>query len=116
MSRPLPAELEPIVEALPDWLSRNPAHSQRLRQSIGRDRGDKYREYEAAGIPEYWLLDPERQVAEFYRLGENGRYALHQIDSNNRYQTPIIPGFWLQIEWLWQMPPTLDVLRQLELL
>jgi Uma2 family endonuclease len=85
-------------------------------ESIGRDRGDKYREYEAAGIPEYWLLDPERQMAEFYRLGENGRYALHQIDSNNRYQTPTIPGFWLQIEWLWQMPPTLDVLRQLELL
>jgi Uma2 family endonuclease len=83
-------------------------------ESIGRDRGDKYREYEAAGIPEYWLLDPERQVAEFYRLGENDRYALHQPDTNNRYPSPVIPGFWLQVDWLWQTPPALDILRQLQ--
>ena len=25
-------------------------------ESAGRDRGEKYYEYEAAGIPEYWLL------------------------------------------------------------
>ncbi|MEJ7756097.1 MAG: Uma2 family endonuclease [Nocardioidaceae bacterium] len=37
-------------------------------ESIGRDRGEKFVEYEAAGIREYWLIDPERRQAEFYRL------------------------------------------------
>ena len=27
--------------------------------SVGRDRGDKFYEYEAGGVPEYWLLDPQ---------------------------------------------------------
>ena len=31
--------------------------------SLGRDRGDKFAEYEAASIPEYWLIDPVRQQA-----------------------------------------------------
>ena len=31
--------------------------------SLSRDRGYKFAEYEAAGIPEYWLIDPIRQQA-----------------------------------------------------
>lgn len=30
------------------------------------DRGDKFYEYEAGGVPEYWLIDPVREVADFY--------------------------------------------------
>src|SRR5688572_26193368 len=45
-------------------------------ESVGRDRGDKFVEYEQPGISEYWLLDPERQQAEFYELGADGRYRL----------------------------------------
>jgi Uma2 family endonuclease len=26
----------------------------------GRDRGDKFYEYETAGVREYWLIDPQR--------------------------------------------------------
>ena len=33
-----------------------------------RDRIDKFREYELAGVPEYWLIDPLREWAEFYEL------------------------------------------------
>ena len=36
-------------------------------ESIGRDRGDKFQEYEEGGVPEYWLIDPERQQADFYQ-------------------------------------------------
>ena len=28
------------------------------------------------GKKEYWLIDIDRQQAEFYRLGDNGRYDL----------------------------------------
>lgn len=30
-------------------------------ESLARDRGEKYVEYEAAGVREYWLIDPDRQ-------------------------------------------------------
>src|SRR5579883_2063621 len=49
-------------------------------ESVGRDRGEKFVEYEAAGVREYWLIDPERRQAEFYRLGEDGRYRFVAVD------------------------------------
>jgi Uma2 family endonuclease len=87
-------------------------------ESIGRDRGQKFIAYEAAGIPEYWLFDPDREVAEFYRLGPNGRYQLTPVADDGRYSSFVLPGFWLDVNWLWQvpLPPVLDVLRQLKVL
>ncbi len=43
-------------------------------ESIDRDRGAKFSEYEQARVQEYWLIDPIRQQAEFYRLGKDGYY------------------------------------------
>ena len=85
-------------------------------ESLGRDRGDKFAEYEQAGIPEYWLIDPIREQAEFYIL-ENGRYHLADISEGIFYST-ILSGFWLRIDWLWQspVPNTLNVLRELKVL
>ena len=37
-----------------------------------RDRGEKFAEYEAGSVREYWLIDQERKEADFYRLGERG--------------------------------------------
>ncbi|MCD6290192.1 MAG: Uma2 family endonuclease, partial [Anaerolineae bacterium] len=51
-----------------------------LPESVGRDRGEKFYEYEAAGIPEYWLIDPQREVLEAYVLGERDRYRLSFMD------------------------------------
>jgi hypothetical protein len=42
--------------------------------------------------------------AEFYRLAENGHYQLATPDANGRYASTQLPGFWLQIDWLWQEP------------
>lgn len=84
-------------------------------ESVGRDRGQKFYEYEQAGVPEYWLIDPLRKRAEFYRLDNEGWYQLAPVDAGGRYRTPLLPGFWLQVDWLWQepLPAVLDVLRQL---
>ena len=68
--------------------------------SRGIDRGDKYAEYEAAGVTEYWLIDPERRVAEFYRLTD-GRYELAPI-VDGIFRSEVLPGFWLRVEWLWE--------------
>jgi len=86
-------------------------------ESIGRDRGDKFVEYAQGGVPEYWLLDPRTQWAEFYQL-EAGRYRPVLSGAEGVYHSAILPGFWLRVEWLWQdpLPRTLDVLRELGLL
>ncbi len=82
-------------------------------ESMGRDRGEKFYEYAQAGIPEYWLIDPEGEQAEFYVLKRPGRYQVEMAGSEGIYHSSVIPGFWLKIEWLWKTPRVLDVLREL---
>jgi len=72
--------------------------------SIERDRGEKFVEYEAAGIPEYWLLDPLRQEALFYWRGEDNLYHAAPIDPEGIYRSRTLPGFRLDVDWLWQRP------------
>ena len=87
-------------------------------ESGARDRGDKFFEYEAAGIPEYWLLDPIREQAEFYQLDPGGIYRPAALDAQGRYQSVVLPGLWLQVSWLWQtpLPPLLSILKAWELI
>lgn len=78
-------------------------------ESIGRDRGDKFFEYQQAGIPEYWLIDPATRRAEFHQLDAQGVYALIAPDASGIYRSPAVPGFWLDVAWLWLDPmPRLD--------
>ena len=85
-------------------------------ESIGRDRGEKFVEYEAAGIREYWLIDPERKQAEFYRLESDGFYRPADI-SDGVFRSEVLPDFFLRVEWLWkQNLQTLDALRELNLI
>jgi Uma2 family endonuclease len=73
-------------------------------ESIERDRGAKFVEYEAGGVPEYWLIDPQRRWAEFYRLGEQGCYTSAFAGQSGVYRSTELAGFWLCVEWLWQDP------------
>ncbi len=84
-------------------------------ESIGRDRGEKFYEHEQAGIPEYWLLDPQARRAEFYQLDAAGVYQLTAPNQEGIYRSAVVPGFWLRVAWLWQqpLPRVLDVLREL---
>ncbi|MGQ9628681.1 MAG: Uma2 family endonuclease, partial [Anaerolineae bacterium] len=82
------------------------------------DRGEKFAEYELGGVREYWLLDPEGQRADFYKLGEDGRYRLSDPEASGVYRSKALPGFWLRVAWFWQepLPAVLEVLRELELI
>jgi Uma2 family endonuclease len=73
-------------------------------ESRGRDRGEKYYEYEQAGIREYWLIDPLRERAELYRLDENGAYALVPAGEPPRLRSEVLGGFWIDPRWLWSDP------------
>ncbi len=84
-------------------------------ESVGRDRGEKFYEYERAGIPEYWLIDPLREQAEFYQLGVQGRYRMLVPEAERIYRSVVVPGFWLRVVWLWKTPPVLQVLQELKI-
>lgn len=49
---------------------------------LSRDRQvdleDKYRSYEASGVPEYWIVDPENRTVRQHILSD-GRYMLHAL-------------------------------------
>jgi Uma2 family endonuclease len=85
-------------------------------ESIGRDRGEKFVEYEAAGIREYWLIDPERRQAEFYRLNSDGFYQLISTPEGV-FRSEVLPEFFLRVEWFWQETlPTFQALKELNLI
>jgi Uma2 family endonuclease len=79
------------------------------------DRTVKYEEYETAGVPEYWLVDPDRQYAEFYQRDDAGLYRVAFSGSEGVYRSRVLEGFWLQVEWLWTRPPLREVLTRLGL-
>lgn len=72
-------------------------------ESAGRDRGEKFYEYERGGVPEYWLINPLAQRVEWYQT-EGGQYHSVPVDTEHRYHSRVLPGFWLNVDWLWQSP------------
>ena len=84
-------------------------------ESIGRDRGDKFVEYESAGVREYWLIDYERNRAEFYELATDGLYRLAQTDGT--FHSKVLEGFFVREDWFWQENlPTIEALKELKIL
>lgn len=74
---------------------------------------DKFDEYEAGGVLEYWIVDnrPRRQRAQVYRLDAEGQYQPMTVGSDEIFHSGVLPGFWLRLEWLWAEQP--DLLRAL---
>jgi Uma2 family endonuclease len=73
-------------------------------ESVKRDHGEKFEEYELGGVKEYWIIDPLRDETRFYRLNAEGRYIGIREDAQGYYQTPLLPGFKLHVPTLWDEP------------
>ncbi|CUS05566.1 conserved protein of unknown function [Candidatus Promineifilum breve] len=82
--------------------------------SVTIDRVDKFREYERAGVGEYWIIDPrhQKQQADFYVRDDQGLFTPIDISDEGIYTATLLPGFRLQIAWLWQ-PDAVNVQRAL---
>lgn len=85
------------------------------KESVERDRIKKFIEYESARVTEYWLIDPINMQAEFYRLGDDKCYYAVMLDSEGKYHSEAIQGFWFKPSWLWQepLPPNWEIRKEL---
>lgn len=54
--------LFPAPDLVVEFLSKGTQHI---------DRGIKYQDYQLAGVEEYWIIDPEKETVEQYRLAAN---------------------------------------------
>jgi len=67
-----------------------------------RDTVVKFAEYAAAGVPEYWLPDPEMGTFSAFALGADGRYAdIPEVDG--AVHSAVLPGLYFRPEWVWQL-------------
>ncbi|MDT0630693.1 Uma2 family endonuclease [Rubrivirga litoralis] len=84
-----------------------------------RDRETKFEGYERVGVPEYWLVDPVRREAAFYRLdGEpyqaGGVYRAAPL-SGGVFESGAVGGFRFDPQVLFQdpLPSAFALLRSL---
>ena len=87
-------------------------------ESRGRDRGDKFYEYEKEGVKEYWLIDYERRQVEFYNLDKKGIYQFSKPDDNNIFHSKVLKNLELKVDWLWQekLPNLIEILKEWNLI
>jgi Uma2 family endonuclease len=71
-------------------------------ESVSRDHGEKFEEYEKGGVGEYWIIDPVHQEARFYRLNDKGLYEPQTLNESGDYITPTLPQFRLHVTTLWE--------------
>jgi Uma2 family endonuclease len=73
-------------------------------ESMARDHGEKYAEYEQAGVQEYWIIDPIHRETRFLRLQPDGRYASVTPPAGQAYVSSLLPGFQVDASLLWLDP------------
>ena len=64
-----------------------------------RDRVEKFESYALGGIEEYWIIDPVKKTIEQYE-NRAGQYLLIARGSSGILTTPILPGFELDLDKL----------------
>lgn len=80
------------------------------------DRGDKFLEYEKGGVGEYWLFDPRRREALFYRLNADGLNEQQRPDVDGNYRTSLLPNLVLHVPTLWleSLPDYLAIMNAIQ--
>jgi Uma2 family endonuclease len=75
------------------------------------DTREKLPRYRQAGIPETWFVDPFEKKLHIEQKTAGG-YESHDLTSG-RIESRVVPGFWIEVDWLWQepLPSTFACLR-----
>jgi len=72
-------------------------------ESVARDYGEKFAEYEKGGVREYWIVDPIRKDARFYRRSDDGVF-IPLSSQDQTVRSHILKDFALHIPTFWQEP------------
>lgn len=85
-------------------------------ESVERDHGDKFKEYQAGGVTEYWVIDPIHKEARFFYLNAQGIYELQPIDAEGNYRSQILTGLIVHAPTLWneKLPGPITVAHAIE--
>lgn len=61
--------------------------------NIRRDRIAKRQLYAHHGVAEYWMVDPDKQALEVYRLKSGSLEFVAALKNEDEVQSPFLPGF-----------------------
>jgi Uma2 family endonuclease len=103
--RPLPRR---HFETVPDLVLEVLSPSNR-----DEDLEEKRPAYREAGITEIWLVDPDEQHVLVDRRRKK-RYTTDTV-TTGRVTSAVVPGFWVEADWLWQepLPNEVDCLQEI---
>ncbi len=68
------------------------------KSSRREDRVEKFLGYEKIGVKEYWLIDSEKEIAEFYAL-KDGKFEEIEV-KDGIFKSTVIKDFWIKVQWL----------------
>jgi Uma2 family endonuclease len=82
-------------------------------ESIQRDYDDKFKEYQEAGVREYWLFDPQRRIADIHWLNEQGQYERLPLNPDGYLISKLLPNFALDPDILWreELPVGMELMQ-----
>lgn len=77
------------------------------------DVREKLPRYREAGIDEIWLINPFEQSV-LVEVRQSTGYSPQRL-STGRLASRVVPGFWVDVGWLWQepLPSSVDCLREI---
>jgi Uma2 family endonuclease len=82
--------------------------------SQDHDRREKFQEYQAGGVPEYWIVDPLSKRLDAFRLKEDSYELFPPVE--DRIEAAALPGLYVRPSWLFgeKLPKVRDCLTEIE--
>jgi len=91
----------------PDWVVEVLSDSTKAN-----DRGVKFKDYEAHGVQEYWIIDAKKEVVEQYVL-QNDSYELLLKTGQGTISSHALAGFSIPVQATFDKAANLETLRQI---
>ncbi len=71
--------------------------------TVQMDREEKFSEYAQAGIPEYWIIDPDERTVEVFVL-QNNHYVLQgRFRPGQTVRSTLLPDFEVTVDDIFGM-------------
>lgn len=91
----------------PDWVVEVLSESTKAN-----DREVKFKDYEAHGVQEYWIIDPEKEIVEQYVLQDNA-YELLLKTGQGTATSHVLANFEIPVRAIFDRAVNLDALRKI---